>query len=222
MEGLHFELLSPPVTIADGVLASESIVLMWCVTGVIFLLALVFRFVVFPRFKDKPRGVQNILELIVESCHKFTLSIGGHELSGLGSYIFSVGVMLMFGGLTELFGFRPPTSDILLTLTLAVFSFIIINFYGFRKKGFFGRFRSLGKAYIVPIRVLTEVAVPISMACRLFGNTLGGMIVMELLYGVCAPIIPGVFAIYFNLFHVGMQTYIFLTLTLTFTREAIE
>jgi F-type H+-transporting ATPase subunit a len=63
------------------------------------------------------------------------------------------------------------------------------------------------------------------MACRLFGNMLGGMIVIDLLYmalGSNAVGIPGVVGLYFNAFHPIMQTFIFVTLTLTFINEAIE
>jgi len=49
------------------------------------------------------------------------------------------------------------------------------------------------------------------------------MVVMDLLYGVAYLkfAIPAVLSIYFNLFHVGIQTYIFLVLTLSFMEETV-
>ena len=75
------------------------------------------------------------------------------------------------------------------------------------------------------MKVLSDVAVPISLACRLFGNMLGGMIVMDLLKGALggyASGIPAVAGLYFNLFHPIIQIYIFIILSLTFINEAME
>ena len=68
-------------------------------------------------------------------------------------------------------------------------------------------------------------AVPVSLACRLFGNMLGGMIVMDLLKGVLGGYSIGVIPVaglYFNLFHPIIQIYIFIILSMTFINEAIE
>lgn len=75
------------------------------------------------------------------------------------------------------------------------------------------------------MKILSDIAVPVSLACRLFGNMIGGMIVMELLKSVLggyAAGIPAVAGLYFNLFHPLIQTYIFVILSLTFINEAIE
>ena len=128
---------------------------------------------------------------------------------------------------SELLGFRPPTSDLIVTLAMGLMTFALINYYGIRKKGIGGRIKSLAKPtpVIFPMKILSDVAVPVSLACRLFGNMIGGMIVMELLKSVLggyAAGIPAVAGLYFNLFHPLIQTYIFVILSLTFINEAIE
>ena len=90
-----------------------------------------------------------------------------------------------------------------------------------------GRIKSLAQPtpVVFPIRVISDCAVPVSMACRLFGNMLGGMIVMDLIYkslGNGAIGIPSVVGLYFNVFHPLIQAFIFITLTLTFINEATE
>ena len=78
---------------------------------------------------------------------------------------------------------------------------------------------------IFPMKILSDIAVPVSLACRLFGNMIGGMIVMELLKSVLggyAVGLPAVAGLYFNVFHPLIQTYIFIILSLTFINEAIE
>ncbi len=59
-------------------------------------------------------------------------------------------------------------------------------------------------AVIAPFKLLSDIAVPISLACRLFGNMLGGMIVVELVYfalGAFSVGIPAGVGLYFNAFH---------------------
>ena len=127
----------------------------------------------------------------------------------------------------ELLGYRAPTADITMTFALALITFILINYYGIKKKGVVGRIKSLAKPtpVVYPMKIVSDLAVPVSLACRLFGNMLGGMIVMDLLYyalGSAAIGIPSVLGLYFNLFHPLIQTFIFVTLTLTFINEAVE
>lgn len=127
----------------------------------------------------------------------------------------------------ELMGVRAPTADITMTFAMALVTFVLINYYGIRKKGVFGRIRSMAQPtpVVFPIKIVSDCAVPVSMACRLFGNMLGGMIVMDLLYsalGNAAVGIPSVVGLYFNVFHPLIQAYIFITLTLTFIHEAVE
>jgi len=114
-----------------------------------------------------------------------------------------------------------------MTFSLALITFILINVYGIKKKGVIGRIKSLASPtpLVFPFRVIADMAIPVSMACRLFGNMLGGMIVIDLLYtalGSNAIGIPGVAGLYFNAFHPIIQAFIFVTLTLTFINEAIE
>ena len=127
----------------------------------------------------------------------------------------------------ELFGYRAPTSDITMTFAMSLITFALINYYGLKKKGVGGRIKSLASPtpIVFPMKIVSDIAVPVSMACRLFGNMLGGMIVMELLYsalGAFAIGIPSIIGLYFNVFHPLIQAFIFVTLTLTFINEAIE
>lgn len=206
---------------------SQTIITMWVVMLVIIAFALVFRFVLLKRFKDLPKGFQNLIELFVESIEKFTNSIMGEKGSTIAAYVFTLAFMLVVSGLVELLGIRAPATDINFTAALALMTFGLILAYGFVNKGVWGYLKSYGKPmpFIAPIKVMTELAIPISLASRMFGNMFSGLIVMDLIYtsmNYFAVGIPAILSIYFNLFHVGMQTYIFLTLSLSFIHEAIE
>ena len=104
-------------------------------------------------------------------------------------------------------------------------SFVLINAFGFYYTGFWGRLKWFlkPKAFMLPINVVTHAVIPVSLSFRLFGNMFAGMVVMNLLYGVVYLSfgIPAVLSIYFNLFHVGIQTYIFIVLTMSFMEETV-
>ena len=217
-----------PVSKVLGLTVSSSVITAWILTAVIVLLALLFRFVAFPRFTQSPKGLQNVMELAVEQLSKYCGDKLAHPLGeNLGAYMFAVAIYMVGAAAVELFGVRAPTSDIIMTLSLSLITFILINYYGIRQKGVGGRIKSMAQPtpVILPINILSNIAVPISLACRLFGNMLGGLIVIDLLYfalGNFAVGAPAVLGLYFNVFHPLIQAFIFITLSLTFINEAIE
>lgn len=226
--GIHvdFDLFSNRVDIF-GFSVSQTTVTTWCIMAVITLLSLFFRLFIFPKFKDSPKGIQNVVEILVEAADNFTSS-QTHNLSPvLGEYIFSLALMIIGCAAVELFSVRPPTSDLIFTFSLGLVTFILINYYAIKKKGIGGRIKALASPnpIILPMKILSDVAVPVSLACRLFGNMLGGMIVMDLLktsLGGYAVGMTSLAGLYFNLFHPLIQAYIFIVLTLTFINEATE
>ncbi len=228
MKGINveFEMFADRVDIF-GLSVSKSTVTTWYIIAVIFILSLIFRLFIFPKFKESPKGIQNVIEILVEAADNFT-STQTHNLSPvLGEYIFSLALLMIGCATVELFSVRPPTSDLVFTFSLGLLTFILINYYGIKKKGFFGRVKALASPnpIIMPMKMLSDIAVPVSLACRLFGNMLGGMIVMDLLKGSLGGYAVGMTSLaglYFNLFHPLIQTYIFIILTLTFINEATE
>ena len=97
--------------------------------------------------------------------------------------MFTIASLLIGCAFVELLGVRPPTADIVMTISLALVTFVLINYYGIKKRGVGGRLKSLAQPspVIFPMKLLRDVAIPVSLACRLFGNMLGGLIVMDLL-----------------------------------------
>ena len=217
---IHFDLFG-------GIEISETVLVAYCVTAIIIVLALLFRYLYLKRFTDKPKGLQNIIEWCVESINKFSKSYMNEKGKTIAAYVFALTFFLIMSGLVELIGFRAPATDINFTSAIALMSFVLIITYGVRYKGAIGYLKSFGqpKGFVAPFRILSELSLPVSLACRMFGNMISGLIIMNLLYSVMgyfAVGIPAILSIYFNLFHVLMQTYVFLTLTLSFVNEAVE
>jgi len=224
--GLEFSLWPERIDFF-GFSLSETTVYTWILMAALIIVALVIRLTIVRRFKEIPKGAQNVLELVVEMVQKYTHSQAHGTGEILCSYILTIGAFLLASAFLELFRLRAPASDITVTFALAFMTFTLINAYGVRRKGVGGRLKSLASPtpVVFVFRAISEFAIPISMACRLFGNMLGGMIVMDLLYtalGNGAVGIPSVVGLFFNVFHPLIQAFIFVTLTLTFINEAIE
>ncbi len=228
VSGRKFEVaISPTRMDLFGFSVSSSVVVAWIVMAALILFAVLVRIFAIPRFQEKPRGLQLVLETAVEAISNLTKDKFGHENDGLASYFFALAALFIGSAIVELFGIRPPTTDLTMTFSYALITFVLINYFGIRKKGVKGRLQTLTKpnAVIAPFKLLSDIAVPISLACRLFGNMLGGMIVVELIYyslGAFSIGIPAVLGLYFNAFHPLIQFFIFINLSLTFIGEAVE
>lgn len=226
-EPIHFSIMADQVQLFGNISASTSVVFGWFVIGIVTILALLARIFVIPKFQEVPKGLQALLETAVGTVDDFVKSKFGHKNNTLSDYMFSLAILYLGAALIELFGLRPPTADLVTTLTYAIITFVMINYYGIRKKGLSGRLKSFTSPYpvIAPFKLLSDIAIPVSLACRLFGNMLGGMIVMHLVYmalGVFGAGVPAVLGLYFNAFHPAIQIFIFINLSLTFIGEAVE
>ena len=207
---------------------SSSTVTAFTLTVILAVVMLLINRLVIPKFSmEHPSRFQQVLEII---CDYATSYAHGQTEAGphfLPPYIIAVGAILVCSALTEALGFRSPAADLNFTFGLALMTFLLINIFAIAKKGVRGRVKSWAQPIpvVFPIRILSDIATPISLACRLFGNILGGMIVVELIYHALGSFgigIPAVLGLYFNAFHPLIQAYIFITLSLSFIQEAYE
>jgi len=212
------------IPILGGIPITDAVVVSWIVTVIIIAFALIVRYILLPKFEDIPKGFQNVLELFVEWVYHFCEDTMHEKGKELAPYIGTLALYLGLANIIELVGLRPPTTNLGTTFALAILTFFLSNYYGIRQKGALGRLKDLAKpvAIMAPINIITNLAQPISMASRLYGNILGGLVVMEIIYKTVPIFVPSLLAIYFNLFDGLMQTFIFITLTLTFISEATD
>ena len=204
---------------------SETMLVGWAIMAVILTLAVLLRIFFIPKLSDEPGTLQNIIETLVEAVESYssqrTVDLG----RPMFGYVFAIGVTLIGNAIAELMGFRSPSSDLMFTIALSFFAFLMANWYGIKKLSLKGRIKGLmhPSPLLLPIRLVTDLANPLSMACRLFGNTISGMIVMTLIYSVLGnfgTFIPSIVGLYFNVFTALIQTIIFITLTLSSINDA--
>ena len=149
----------------------------------------------------------------------------------------------VFCNLISVLGFWSPTADLNTELSWAVVVFILITYHKLKSNGLVGYLKGyLDPIFLMaPINVISELATPVSMACRHFGNILSGTVISALLYwalaglsnvvfgwlpGVLGQIqlfqigIPALTSLYFDWFGGCIQAFIFCTLTTIFIRQA--
>lgn len=203
---------------------SETMIVGWCVSAALIAGALILRIFFIPKLSDVPGRFQNAAEAVAELVESYSSGKTTDLGRSLFGYIFAVGAMLMGNLMAELMGFRSPSSDLMFTLALAVFGFFMANWYGIRKLSVKGRLKSIASPspILIPVRIVTDLANPFSMGCRLFGNTVSGMIIMNLIYSALGNFgagIPSAAGLYFNVFSAAVQMIIFITLTLSSINE---
>lgn len=229
---IEFEMFSPRVELFGFSIAKTTLTGAGVLAALILLLAAVRIFFI-PKFSvENPGYLQTALETAVDFTDNFVKSITGEfPMKNLPAYMLSIAIYMFGCALSELFGLRAPTSDLTFTFALGLCTFALLNIYGIKKNGFIGRLKNMGgsmpamRPVMIPLKAVSDISVPVSLACRLFGNMLGGMLVMDLLKGVLGGYgsgLPAVAGLWFNLIHPGIQIYIFVMLSLTFINEAME
>ena len=203
---------------------TETMVVTWFIMLVLIAFAVIVR-AKLSKFTEVPSGLQNAVESAVEIFDNFVKSTAGERLSFLGNWFFMVFAFIMVSNFSGAFGLRPPTADWSMTFALALGTFILIQAMGikFRKGGYLKSFLEPFPVFL-PLNLIGELARPVSLSFRLFGNILAGMILMTMVYTL-APlgvqfIIPAALHGYFDIIIGLIQTYIFCALSLAFIANA--
>ena len=203
---------------------TETIFNTWIVMAVLIGFAIAVRLML-KHFRDIPAGFQNAVEMAVEYFDKFVKAAVGEKFMYLGNWFFMVFAFILVSSLAGLLGLRPPTSDFATTFALALVTFGMIQVLGIAYRR--GKYlKSFFEPYFIffPLNVIGELARPVSLSFRLFGNVLAGTIMMSLLYGLLPVFLrfvwPAALHAFFDLFAGVLQTYIFCILSLTFIAAA--
>ena len=202
-------------------LTSTHISLLIICVGLI-LLALVVR-VKLRDTDEKPGGLQNAMELAVEMLDGMVDGSMGTKGIPFRNYLGVLFLFILFSNLSGLIGLRPPTADYGVTLSLGLITFFLVQFNNIRYNKF-GAVKELFQPvpFLFPINLIGEIAVPISLSLRLFGNVLAGTVIMALIYGLLSKVAfvwPGVLHAYFDVFSGAIQTYVFCMLTMTYVKD---
>ncbi|MCR5743389.1 MAG: F0F1 ATP synthase subunit A [Lachnospiraceae bacterium] len=174
----------------------------------------------------KPGGFLNVVELIVEKLDGISSEGMGSHANKFRNYIGTLFIFILFNNICGIFGLRAPTADYGVTLCLGLITFFLIHYNGI-KKNKAGHFTALFKPlpFLFPINVISEVATPLSLSLRLFGNVMSGTVMLGLWYGLMPVVfrfgIPAALHCYFDLFSGAIQAYVFCMLTMVYIEDKI-
>ena len=209
------------IPIFGGIPIAESVVVTWIIMAALTLLSICF---VRNLKVENPGKKQQVLEMAVGGIYSFCDELIGEEGRRYVPYLISVAIYIGVANLIGLLGLKPPTKDLNTTAALAIISIVLIEYAGFHRKGLKGFIKSFAEpvAIIAPINFLELFIKPLSLCMRLFGNILGGFVVMELIKLLVPAFLPVPFSMYFDIFDGLIQAYVFVFLTALFIKESVE
>ena len=184
------------------------------------------------------KGVDMLINLV-------TSTMGEHNIgwAPLMGTIFLCSICGSFIGLTGFF--RSATADLSCVLVWAIMVSVIIWSNNIKHKGFLGWLKGFTEPIVVmtPMNIVSEIAQPLSMAFRHFGNVAGGSVLTMLIYAALAvaskllfgwlpavvaemlpPVlqagIPAFLSLYFDFFSGFVQAFVFCLLTMVYVAGA--
>jgi F-type H+-transporting ATPase subunit a len=235
------------IPILGDILISETLVVTWIVMALITGLCI---WLTRDLKVEKVSRKQAVAEWLVELAENFVRNnTGGTRFDKLIPFVAALFATSVISNLISLVGLRSPTADLSTEAAWAVVVFIMITYQKINAGGLLGYMKGFTEpiAVMTPFNILSELATPVSMACRHFGNILSGVVINGLIYAALAaasgallgllpgavgdflsniPIldvgIPAILSVYFDWFSGVMQAFIFSMLTVMYIANAAE
>ena len=194
--------------------------------------------------KVRPTSKRQIVaEWLVEKVTGLVSANMGEKFLSFTPFIAAILSLSACSSLLALLGMYAPTADLNTVLGWALLVFGMITYYKIKTNGFGGYLKSFTGPVVVftPFNILGEVATPVSMAFRHFGNIVSGSVISALVYAALAALsnlvfgwlpgllgkipflqvgIPAVLSIYFDVFSSCIQAFIFAMLTMLYIASA--
>jgi F-type H+-transporting ATPase subunit a len=195
----------------------QVILMTWIVIAVL----LFFGVMVTRRRGMMPHSMQVLGELLVGQFYQLTEDALGKAY--VEKYAPLICSLFMFVVLSNWLGVFPhleePTKDLNTPLSLGIMGFVIAHYAGIRSKGF----KAYAKEYfqpvffMMPLNVIGELAKIISISFRLFGNIMGGAIIILVVSYLCySLVLPPFLVAFFGIFVGTIQAFVFTMLTLVY------
>lgn len=185
---------------------------------------------------------QLVAEWIVEKVNDLVADNMGKRFMAYAPFVAAIMGLSAFSSLSSLLGLFPPTSDVNVIAGWAILVFILITYYKLKAgvwnyvKGFFEPI-----PVFAPFNIIGEIATPVSMSFRHYGNVLSGVVISTLiasaLQGLSSALLgwlpgflgdipylrvglPAILSMYFDVFSGCLQAFIFAMLTMLYISTA--
>ena len=237
--GIYFSFELPLV---GKINVTQTVVSLFAVTLILIILALVVN----KRIQKRPGGLQVVAEKLVSMLYGLVEDTMGKHNARFAPYIGTLFLSSIVGtliGMTQIF--RSTTADLSVTAAWALVTTGMVWYYNIKNFGFKAWLKGFTEPIVVmtPMNIVSEIASPVSMAFRHFGNVAGGSVLPALIYGALALAsdlvlgwlpqavlawmpkllqigIPAFLSIYFDLFSGFVQALVFSLLTMVYVGAA--
>ncbi|MFH1428817.1 MAG: F0F1 ATP synthase subunit A [Candidatus Margulisiibacteriota bacterium] len=205
-----------------GTIAPKMLYMTWIVITILILLG----FFGGRKLKDVPHGLQNFWEMIIGFFDEIvvsTLDESGRKFTPMITTLF------LFICISNLLGMVPglaePTKYLSTDLGLGLMIFVIVHYSAIKAKGFIGYLQSYCEPVFIfaPLNVIGELAKVVSHSFRLFGNILGGSIIIVILSYLTKYLgLPIFLQLFFGMFSGLIQAFVFTMLAVTYIAVATK
>ncbi|MDP8209625.1 MAG: F0F1 ATP synthase subunit A [Candidatus Stygibacter australis] len=201
-------------------LGAFYLIRMLLIVDIIFLLLIIF---LKKSLSGKPSKGQLIMEMIYKTFEDFVSDTLGQDRLNFTPYIVTIFLFIWICnmvGLIPIPGFMEPTRNINVPLGMGIIVILVVHFTAIRVKGLWGHFEH----YLNPIKnplaaldIVSEFSKVISISFRLFGNILGGAIIIVVVSSLVSYIVlPVGLNLFFGIFVGTVQAFVFTMLALTY------
>ncbi len=201
----------------------ETLIMTWIVMGVLILFAVLAS----RKLAHVPGGLQNVAELFIVTFDDLTRD--ALEIKDYRKYFPLICALFMFLLLCNWIGIIPflsePTKDLNTPLSMGLLGFIIAHYSGIKAKGLKQYLSEYCQPmfFMAPLNVIGEIAKVVSISFRLYGNIMGGsIIILVVSHLVWQLVIPPFLFAFFGLFVGTIQAFVFTMLTLVYISVQIK
>lgn len=199
-----------------------TVVMSWVVMAILVILGAA----VAHRPHLVPGPLQGLAEVVVESFR----SLVNESLGRLGPRYFSfITALFLFVLVSNWIGMVPwleePTRDLNTALVLGALGFVVTHVTAVRVKGWRAYAREYFQPFFLmfPLNVIGELAKVVSISFRLYGNIMGGAIIIMVVSRLVRQLVlPPLLNVFFGAFVGTVQAFVFAMLTLTYISVAIR
>jgi F-type H+-transporting ATPase subunit a len=196
-------------------------------TWIVIIILLIFGFLAARRRSIQAGPLQVVGEMLVLQIYNLTEDALDKKMAK--TYAPLICALFMFLLFSNWIGIFPhmhePTKDLNTPLSLGLMGFIIAHYAGIRAKGFKEYIGEYFKPifFMMPLNLIGELAKIVSISFRLFGNIMGGsIIILVVSYLTYSVILPPFLYLFFSLFVGAVQAFVFTMLTVVYISVQVK
>jgi F-type H+-transporting ATPase subunit a len=196
-------------------------------TWIVFVILIVFGILTTYKKGVVPRPLQVVGELFVEQFYNLTEDALDREMAkAYGPLIVTLFLFLLLSNWLGLIPhLQEPTKDLNTPLSLGVMGFAIAHYAGIKSKGFKAYIKEYFQPifFMMPLNLIGELAKIVSISFRLFGNVMGGsIIILVVSYLTYNVVLPPLLNAFFGLFVGTIQAFVFTMLTVVYISVQVK